>query len=159
MSSLKPIPEGAHTVSAHLVVRNGRDAIEFYKAAFGAEELGRQYLPDGQTLLHATLRFGDSIVFLCDEMPMMGHCRSPQSLGGTSITLHIWSEDVDAAVERAVKAGARISMPVMDMFWGDRYGKVTDPFGHEWSVATHVRDMSPDEIAKAADETMKMMGM
>jgi len=157
MSDVKPIPEGSHTVTAHMVVRNANEAIEFYVRAFGAEELGRMSTPDGKFVIHATLRIGDSLVMLCDEMPQMERWVSPQALNGTSVALHIWSADVDGAFEKAVKAGARVSMPVADMFWGDRYGRLVDPFGHEWSVATHKQDLTPEEMAQAAEAAFSQM--
>lgn len=157
MGDVQPIPEGCHAVTAHLVVRNAKEAIEFYIRAFGAKELGRMPTPDGKYILHATLQIGDSQLMLCDEMPAMQRWLSPQSLNGTSVALHLWSEDVDAAFGRAVKAGARVSLPVADMFWGDRYGRVVDPFGHEWSIATHTQDLSPEEMAQAAQDAFSAM--
>ena len=152
MNTTRPIPEGYHSITPHLVVRNAAEAIEFYKRAFSAEELHRMPTPDGKFLMHAELKIGNSIVMLCDELPGMERWVSPQSLEGTSVALHIWCEDVDAAFGRAVKAGAKVSMPLTDMFWGDRYGKLTDPFGHEWSMATHIQDLTPEEIAQAAEQ-------
>jgi uncharacterized glyoxalase superfamily protein PhnB len=152
MSSGKPIPEGAHTLTAHLVVRGARKAIEFYKEAFGATELTVMPAPDGEMIVHAALQIGDSHLMLCDEMPGMEICKAPESLGGTTFTLHIWTENADALFDRAVKAGAKATMPMMDAFWGDRYGKVLDPFGHEWSIATHQKDLTPEQMAKGAEE-------
>ena len=146
----KSIPEGYHTITPHLVVRGAGRAIEFYERAFGAEELMRMPGPDGKSIMHAELRIGDSIVFLSDEFPDMG-CRSPQSLGGTATALHLYVEDVDAAFKRAVEAGATVRMPVADMFWGDRYAKIADPFGHEWGMGTHKENLTPDEIRKRAE--------
>jgi len=142
---VKAIPEGFHTVTPHLTVRGAAQAIDFYRRAFGAQEVMRMPGPDGKTIMHADLRIGDSHVFLNDEMPDMG-CPSPQSLGGIASMFHLYVEDVDAAFKRAVAAGAQVRMPVADMFWGDRYGKVVDPFGHEWGIGTHKEDLSPDEI-------------
>lgn len=147
MSKVNPIPEGFGTVTPHLVVRGAAKAIEFYKAAFGAEELFSMPGPGG-AVMHAEMTIGNSRIMICDEFPEM--CRSPQTLGGSPVTLHVFVPDVDAAVNRAVKAGAKVTMPVSDMFWGDRYGKVCDPFGHEWSVATHVKDLTPEEIMAGA---------
>jgi uncharacterized glyoxalase superfamily protein PhnB len=156
--SAKPIPEGFHTVTPHLVVRGAADAIVFYKKAFGAEELMRLTGPDESCVMHAEIKIGDSPVFLCDEFPGMEGWVAPTSLKGTTVTLSLYVEDVDAFVQRAVDAGATLSMPVMDTFWGDRYGKVTDPFGHEWGIATHKRDLTPEEIQKGAEQFFKDMG-
>ncbi len=154
----KPIPEGFRTVTPHMVVKDAGGAIEFYKKAFGAEEVMRMPGPGGQGVMHAELKIGDSMVMLCDEFPQAGHWRAPESLKGTTVTLALYVEDVDKAFQRAVDAGATVSMPVMDTFWGDRYGKVTDPFGHEWGLATHKLDLTPEEIAKGAEEFFKNMG-
>jgi PhnB protein len=154
MAKVKAIPEGYHTVTPHLVVRGADRAIDFYKRAFGAEEQFRIAGPDGKSLMHAEIKIGSSIVFLGDESPDMG-CRSPQSLGGSAGSLNLYVEDVDAAFQRAVAAGAQVKMPVTDMFWGDRYGRVLDPFGHEWGLATHKEDVSPGEIAKRAEAFFK----
>ncbi|HSY53599.1 MAG TPA: VOC family protein [Opitutaceae bacterium] len=139
---------GMHTVTPHLVCAGAADAIEFYKKAFGAAEMMRLPSPQGK-LMHASVRIGDSIVMLVDESPEWGSL-GPKSLKGSPVTIHLSVPDVDATVTQAVKAGAKITMPVQDMFWGDRYGQIEDPFGHRWSVATHIRDMSPEEIKKAA---------
>jgi PhnB protein len=152
-AATKPTPSGYHTITPYLSVKDAAKAIEFYKRAFGAEETVRMPGPDGG-VMHAEIRIGDSIIMLGDESPM-GGCKSPQSLGGTTMGLHIYVKDVDAAFKKAVAAGAKVSMPLMDMFWGDRYGKLTDPFGHEWSIATHTKDLTPDEIERGAAEAMK----
>ena len=152
----KAIPEGYHTITPHLSVRGAARAIEFYKKAFGAEEQMRMPGPDGKSVMHGELKIGDSIVFLNDEVPGMG-CRSPQSLGGTSGALHLYVEDVDAAFNRAVAAGAQVRMPVSDMFWGDRYGKIIDPFGHEWGIGTHKEDLTPEEIRKRGEAFFKQL--
>ena len=144
---VKPVPDGMHTVTPHLVCNGAADAITFYKQAFGAVELGRLPGPQGK-LMHAMLRIGDSAVMLMDEFPDYGSF-GPKSLKGSPVTIHLYVEDVDATVKRAVAAGAKITMPVDDMFWGDRYGKIEDPFGHHWSVATHIRDVSPEEMQAA----------
>jgi uncharacterized glyoxalase superfamily protein PhnB len=144
----KPIPEGFHTLTPHIVVRDGSGAIEFYRKAFAAEELMRMPGPGGK-LMHAELKIGDSIVMLCDEFPEMG-ALSPQALDGSPVTLHVYTRDADAAIEKAVSAGATVTMPAQDTFWGDRYGKVQDPFGHHWSIATHQEDLTPEEIGKRA---------
>lgn len=134
----------------HLIVRGAGEAIDFYKKAFGAQEVGR-LRPDGKAVLHADLKIGDSHVFLVDECPEMG-CRGPATIGGTPVTVHMYVEDVDAAFDRAIKAGARVRMPVADMFWGDRYGVLTDPFGHEWSLATRKEELSPAAVGERARE-------
>ena len=152
MPKVKSVPDGTHTVTPHLVCAGAADAIEFYKKAFNAVELVRFPLPQGR-LMHACIRIGDSQVMLVDEMPEWG-AFGPKSLKGSPVTIHLQVEDVDAVVARAVGAGAKITMPVDDMFWGDRYGKLEDPFGHHWSVATHIRDVSPDELQQA----MQKMG-
>jgi uncharacterized glyoxalase superfamily protein PhnB len=143
----RPIPEGYHTITPHLVVRDAAAAIEFYKKAFGATERGRMPGPDGKTIIHAELRIGDSPLFLMDEVPAMGS-KSPLALGGSPFVIHLYVENVDAAFERATKAGATVEMPVADQFWGDRYGMVADPFGHHWSLATHKEDLTPQEMAQ-----------
>ena len=150
------IPEGFGTVTPHLIVEGAAKAIEFYKKAFGAEELGRMGMPGSDRLMHAMIKIGDSIVMLVDAMPEYG-AKDPKALGGSSCTLHIYSRDVDAAFGRAVKAGCKPTMPLMDAFWGDRYGKVVDPFGHEWSLAQHIRDIPPEEMEKAAKEAFSAM--
>jgi PhnB protein len=152
MSKIKPIPEGMHTVTPHLVCANAAEAIEFYKNAFGAVELVRLPGPEGK-LMHAMIRIGDSMTMLADEFPEWGSF-GPKSLKGTPVTLHLYVEDADKLVERAVGAGARVIMPVKEMFWGDRYGQIEDPFGHHWSVATHIRDVSPEELERAAGKAL-----
>ena len=141
------IPETYHTITPHLVVRDAGAAIEFYTRAFGATERSRSLGPDGTSILHAELRIGDSALFLLDESPAWG-TKSPLSLGGSPVTIHLYVEDVDAVFDRATKAGAKVTMPVADQFWGDRYGKLVDPFGHHWSIATHLEDLSPQELAR-----------
>jgi uncharacterized glyoxalase superfamily protein PhnB len=136
-----------HSVTPHLICAGAADAIEFYKKAFGAVETARLPAPQGK-LAHAVIRIGDSAVMLMDEFPEMS-AQGPKSLKGSPVTIHLYVEDVDAFVARAVKAGAKVTMPVADMFWGDRYGALEDPFGHRWSVATHVRDVSPEEMQQA----------
>ncbi len=147
MSQVQAIPEGMHSLTPHLVCRGAAAAIEFYGRAFGAIELFRLPGPDGR-LIHACVRIGDSQLFLVDEMPEHG-ALGPQALNGTPVTLHLQVEDADAAFARAVQAGATVSMPLADMFWGDRYGQLVDPFGHHWSIATHVRDVRADEMVAA----------
>jgi uncharacterized glyoxalase superfamily protein PhnB len=149
------IPQGMHSVTPHLVCAGAAKAIEFYKQAFGAEEGARLPGPDGR-LMHASVKIGDSQVMLVDEMPEWG-ALGPKSLKGSPVTIHLYVDDVDAVVARAVQAGAKVTMPVADQFWGDRYGKLEDPFGHHWSVATHVRDVSMEEAQKAMREMEKSM--
>ena len=146
-SMVKPVPEGMHSVTPHLVCAGAADAIEFYKKAFGAVEHARLPGPGGK-IMHAMIRIGDSAVMLVDENPEWGML-GPKALKGTPVTIHLYVEDADAFVERAVKAGAKIKMPLADMFWGDRYGTIEDPFGHCWSVGTHVRDVSMEEMQQA----------
>jgi len=141
-----------HTVTPHLVCAGAVDAIEFYKKAFGAVEGGRLPGPNGR-LMHAMIRIEGSAVMLVDEMPEWG-ALGPKSLKGSPVTIHLYVEDVDAFTARAVAAGAKVTMPVADMFWGDRYGKLEDPVGHHWSVGTHIRDVSPEEMQQA----MRKMG-
>ena len=152
----KAIPEGYHSVTPYLVVRGAVDAIDFYKRAFGAEEVFRMPGPDGKHLMHAEIRIGDSFVFLNDELPEWG-VRGPDPAAGVPVSLHLYVEDVDAVFKRAVAAGCTVKMPVQDMFWGDRYGKLVDPFGHEWGLATHKEDLSPEEMAKRAETAMAAM--
>ena len=146
MSAVKPIPDGYHTVTPHLVVRGAAKAIEFYAKAFGAEERFRMPGPDG-SVMHAELSLGDSVVMLGEEAPQMG-ASSPQTIGGSPVSLLIYVKDVDASFARAERAGCTAQMPPTDMFWGDRYGKLVDPFGHHWALATHKEDLSPEEMAK-----------
>jgi PhnB protein len=153
--SVKPIPDGYRTLTPFLTVRDAAKAIEFYKQAFGAKERGVMKGPDGK-VMHAELMIGDSIIMLSDEFLEFG-ALSPQSTGGAGMGLHIYVDAVDAAFEKAVKAGAEVEMPVIDQFWGDRYGKLKDPFGHKWSIATHVKDMSADEMKKSMDDAMSKM--
>ena len=145
--TVKSIPDGMHSVTPHLVCDGAAAAIEFYKKAFGATEVGRMAGPDGR-LMHAQITIGDSAVMLVDENPQFG-MRGPRSLNGTPVTIHLYVADADAFVERAVAAGAKVIMPLADMFWGDRYGVLEDPCGHHWSVATHQRDVSREEMSQA----------
>ena len=147
MAQIKPVPEGMRTVTPHLTCGGAADAIEFYKRAFGAVELTRLPGPGGK-LLHAMIRIGDSKVMLVDEFPEHGSF-GPKAMQGSPVTLHLYVDDVDAVFRRAVDAGAKVTMPVADMFWGDRYGRLEDPFDHQWSVATHVRDVKPEEMQEA----------
>lgn len=142
-----PAPGLMHTVSPHLVCAGAAEAIDFYKAAFAAEEMVRLQGPDGK-LMHACLMICGSTVMLVDENPAWGML-GPKALKGSPVTVHLFVADVDAFVARAVEAGATVAMPVADMFWGDRYGVIVDPFGHRWSVATHLKDLSEAEIRAA----------
>lgn len=151
MPKVKPVPENMHTVTPHLVCAGAADAIEFYKRAFGAVEEARLPGPQGR-IMHAMIRIAGSAVMLVDEMPEWG-ALGPKALKGSPVTIHLYVENADAFIKRAVDAGAKITMPVEDMFWGDRYGKLEDPFGHHWSVATHIRDVSMEE-AQAAMQKM-----
>ncbi len=146
MSAVNPVPEGFHTVTPHLVVRDAAKAIEFYEKAFGAVERYRMPGPGG-VVMHAELSLGDSIIMLGEEAPQMG-ATSPQTIGGSPVSLLIYVKDVDASFARADQAGCTVQMPPTDMFWGDRYGKLVDPFGHQWALATHKEDVSPEEMVK-----------
>jgi PhnB protein len=143
-SKAKPIPDGYHSVTPYLTLRNAAQAIEFYKRAFGAQERGRMPMPDGK-IGHAELMIGNSIVMLSDEFPEHGNT-SPQTLNGTAVGLAIYVENADEVFDRAVQAGATAKEPMSDKFWGDRAGCVTDPFGHKWTILTHVEDVSMDEM-------------
>lgn len=153
MPKLQCPPAGMSAVTPHLICAGAADAIEFYKKAFGAVEEARLPAPDGR-VMHALIRIGGAPVMLVDEMPEWG-ALGPKALKGSPVTLHLYVDDVDAVVAGAVKAGARVTMPVADQFWGDRYGKLEDPFGHHWSVATPVREVS---MAQAAEAMKKMAG-
>ena len=147
--SVQPIPPGFGVVTPHLVVSDSAAAIAFYEKAFGAQELFRMPSPDGQKIMHAQIMIDGAPVMLTDEFPEMG-CKSPSALGGSPITVHLYVGDADKVFEQAVAAGATPTMPPADMFWGDRYARVEDPFGHSWSIATHVKDLTPEEIAEGA---------
>jgi PhnB protein len=151
----KPVPDGYHTVTPYLAVDDAADAIEYYKKAFGAKERVRMDTPDGR-IGHAELEIGDSLVMLADPFPQSTTI-PPSQLGGTSAGVFLYVEDVDAVVKQAVDAGATITMEVADQFWGDRFGSVKDPFGHSWSIATHVEDVPPEEMAERAKEAMASM--
>lgn len=148
--AVKAIPDDMRGLIPHLVCKGASDAIEFYRKAFGAVA-GAKLTDNEGRVMHAYVRIGDSIVMLNDEFPAMG-ALGPKSIGGTAVTLHFYAENVDKAFAKAVKAGATVKMPPQDMFWGDRYGLLEDPFGHSWSIATHQRDLSPAEIRKAAQD-------
>ena len=150
MADVQPIPEGMPTVTPYLICTNAVEAVEFYKKAFGAKQTGRMDAPDGK-LLHAELSLGNACIYLSDPNHEW-QAFSPQDLGGSPVVIHLYVEDAEAVVAQAAEAGATVTMPVQDTFWGDRYGKLTDPFGHHWSIATHVRDVSQEEMEKAAQE-------
>jgi PhnB protein len=155
----KPIPEGYHTVTPYLAVDDAAKAIEYYTKAFGAKERLRMKAPDGK-IGHAEIEIGDSLVMLSDPFPQAS-TKPPKELGGTTSSVFLYVEDVDAIVKQAVDTGATITMEVADQFWGDRFGSITDPFGHSWAIATHVEDLSPEEIeerGKAAMAAMAEMG-
>jgi PhnB protein len=152
---VKPIPDGYAGLIPSLVVDGAADAIEFYKRAFGATERMRMPMPDGG-VAHAELLIGDAVFMIADPFPE-STLKPPKELGGTPMGVFLYVEDVDATVQQAVDAGATVTMPVEDQFWGDRYGKVTDPFGHEWEIATHVEDVSPEEMEERAKAAMASM--
>jgi len=154
-SQARPVPEGYHTVTPYIVVNDAARAIDFYKKAFDATELNRMQGPQGK-IGHAELRIGDSVIMLSDELPG-SDCRAPQSLGGTTANIFLYVKDVDHSYQKAVSAGAKSTTPVADMFWGDRYGRLTDPFGHSWSLATHKEDVAPDEMKRRMDAQMAKM--
>ncbi|HEX6958829.1 MAG TPA: VOC family protein [Ferrovibrio sp.] len=147
---VSPIPQGFGSVTPYLVLTSAAKAIEFYKQALGAREVFRMPAPDGERLMHAEIRIGTSPVLLCDSFPEFGG--PPPVRDGAGVGVHLYVEDVDAVVAKAEALGARITMPVADMFWGDRYGKLLDPFGVMWSVATHIKDLSPQEMEAAAKQ-------
>ena len=153
MPKVKPIPDGMTAVTPHLVCARAAEAIEFYKKAFGAVEESR--LPGaGGKIMHAMIRIGGAAIMLNDEMPEWG-ALGPKALKGSPVTIHLYVNDTDAVVARAVKAGAKVTMPVADQFWGDRYGVLEDPFGHHWSVGTHVRDVTQKEMVEAMKKMPK----
>ena len=143
--AVKRVPDGFHRVTPHLTVRNAAAMIDFYKKAFGAVEKGRAAGPDGKSILHAALQIGDSIVFLNDEFPEMG-AQSPLAAKSTPVTIHLYVEDADKQFQRALAAGAEVVMPIADQFWGDRYGIVKDPSGHQWSIGSHMEDLTPEQM-------------
>ena len=151
MGSVQPIPEGYHTVTPYLAVRDGEKAIEFYKAAFGAQELFRFPGAEGKGIGHAELQIGDSRLMLADETDDV-HFYSPQKYGGTPVMLHLYVDDCDAWFDRAVKAGAKVTRPLADQFYGDRGGMVEDPFGHSWYLSTHKEDVPPEEMEARAKQ-------
>lgn len=142
--TVKPIPDGMHSLTPYLICANAADAIAFYTKAFNAVEQVRLPGPGGK-VMHASLKIGDSVLMLTDEWPEH-RSFGPKTLNGSPVTIHLYVEDVDASFKQAVEAGATVTMPVSDMFWGDRYGQIQDPFGHNWSLATHKRDLTPEQI-------------
>lgn len=152
----KAIPDGMHTLTPHIVCEGASDAIAFYRKAFNAEELTRLPAPGGK-VMHAAIRIGDSVVMLMDDFREWGSL-GPKALKGSPVTLHLYVQDVDAAIKQAVAAGAQVTMPAADMFWGDRYGQVVDPFGHRWSIATHKEDLTPEEIQRNMAQMGEMEG-
>jgi PhnB protein len=153
-NGVKCIPDGMRAIIPHLIVNGGNEAVEFYKKAFGAVEMGRAPAPGDTRLMHAAVKIGEAVVFLCDEFPEWGCGKSPKTLGGASVTLTFYVEDVDRAYQKAVDAGATPTMPPANMFWGDRYGKLLDPFGHEWALATHVEDVPPEDMERRMKAAM-----
>jgi PhnB protein len=149
-SKVKPIPEGQRSVTPYLTIKSAAEALEFYKKAFGATERYRLMMPDGR-LGHAEIALGDSVVMLSDEFPEYGG-KAPEALGGSPVCIHLYVEDVDAFVKKAVSAGASVRKPVMDQFYGDRSGQLEDPYGHLWWVGTHKEDVAPDEMQKRVQE-------
>lgn len=150
---VEPIPSGFHTITPYLTVRGGNQALDFYKKAFGAEVLEHHNTPDGK-VMHALFRIGDSNVMLSDEYPPEQGCGmvAPSAATGVSVAIHLYVKDVDSTFNQAVKAGAKVILPVEDMFWGDRYGQLEDPFGHRWAVSTHKEDLSEEEVNEKAKE-------
>jgi PhnB protein len=154
--AVKPIPDGYHSVTPYLILRGAAEALAFYRRAFGATELMRMEGSNGR-VGHAEIRIGDSVVMLADEHPEMG-IRGPKSLGGAGVSLLVYVPDVDARFEAAVAAGAKVVRPIKDQFYGDRSGTVEDPFGHVWTIATHVEDVPPDEMARRAQAFVAQQG-
>jgi PhnB protein len=148
MTTVQPVPPGMHSLTPHIVCRDAAAAIDFYMRAFAAVDLARLPGPDGR-LVHALIRIGDSPLFLMDEFAEWG-AMGPQGTKGLPVVLHLYVEDADATLANAVAAGAKVVMPLADMFWGDRYGQVEDPFGYRWAIATHIRDVTPEELAAGA---------
>ena len=151
--AIKPIPDGYRTATPYLIVQGAAQAIEFYKRAFGATELLRMPDPQGR-VAHAEIKIGDSVIMLADEHPAMGH-RGPRALGGSSVSILLYVADVDGVFERSVKAGAKAQRPVADQFYGDRAGTLEDPFGHVWTIATHIEDVPPEELERRAAAAMR----
>ena len=155
-NSVKPIPDGYPVIAPYMIIRGAARALDFYKQAFGAKERLRLEMPGG-TIGHAEIELGGSVIMLADEFPQMG-AKGPESYGGSPVTLHLYVEDVGAVVARAVSLGAKVTRPVQNQFYGDRSGTVVDPFGHTWNIATHVEDVSPEEVGKRFEALMKQQG-
>lgn len=155
-AKVPPIPSGYHTVTAYLTLDDSARAIEFYKKAFGAQEIMRTEGPAGK-VSHAEIKIGDSVVMLADEMAGAGN-RSPKSVGATTAGIFLYVTDVDSSYKKAIDAGAKADMPPADMFWGDRFGRLTDPFGHSWAIATHKQDVAPEEMRTRMKEEMARRG-
>jgi uncharacterized glyoxalase superfamily protein PhnB len=153
---VKAVPEGTHSITAHLMVREATKAIEFYQKAFGAQVLGVHKTPDGK-VMHATLKIGDSQLMLADEFPGMSN-PAAQTLGGSPVVLNLYSENVDTLFNQAVSAGATVKMPLANQFWGDRYGQIVDPFGHSWALGAHIEDVAPEEMERRANAMFAEMG-
>jgi PhnB protein len=149
----KSIPDGYHSVTPYLIVKGAADAMKFYKRAFGAAELMRMASPDGR-IGHAEMKIGDSVIMLADEHPEMGH-RGPQSLGGAAVSLLVYVDHVDEVFKKALASGAKEMQPLKDQFYGDRSGTLQDPFGHQWTLATHIEDVAPDELRRRAEKSMQ----
>jgi PhnB protein len=156
MSQIKKIPEGYHSITPNLIVKDGIKAIEFYKKVFEAKERMRMTTPDGKAIAHAELEIGDSMIMLVDEFPQM-ECLSPASIGNTPVSMFLYVDDVDKTFSQAVSEGSKVLDPVKDQFWGDRHGIIEDPFGHRWSISTHIKDLSQDDLKKAAEEAFSKM--
>jgi len=150
---VKPVQEGYHSITPYLVVQDAARALDFYQRVFGAKEIVRMNNPQGR-VGHAEIRIGDSILMLAEETPNSG-VRCPQSLNGSTVSIFVYLEDVDSVFNKALSAGAQEVQRPADMFWGDRYGRLTDPFGHSWSLATHIEDVTPEEIGRRAQEAAK----
>ena len=150
MANVSAVPEGHPAIVPHIIVKDAAAAIEFYKKAFNAEEVSRMPTMDGQFIIHAELRIGGSPIYLNDEIPGMEGCVAPASLNGTTFAINLWTENVDELFDQAVKAGATASMPVSDMFWGDRYGRLYDPYGHLWAIAARKENLTPEQIKERA---------
>ena len=155
-AAVSAVPPGYHRITPHIVVSDAKEAAEFYKRAFGAEVRGMAHGPDGK-VIHAEVKIGDSILMFNDELPEWNVLSPTATNASTCVTLHMYVEDADKAFASAVAAGAKVVMPLQDQFWGDRYGTVEDPFGHRWSIATHIKDLSPEEMKAAQDEAMAQM--
>ncbi|MGC2112541.1 MAG: VOC family protein [Candidatus Korobacteraceae bacterium] len=152
--TVKGLREGQHSITAHLVVSGATKALEFYKNAFNAEILGVHNTPDGK-VMHAEMKIGDSTIMLADEWP--GFSKSPKTLGGSPVILNLYRDNIDELFDQAVKAGATVTMPLSNQFWGDRYGQLDDPFGHKWALGQHIEDVAPDEMERRAKEAFSKM--